>query len=312
MASWEQTQYSADFDTGKFDKSKFDILNNLFVGDDEDIATLSDSFTAISNFKFIGSGTAINPYQVRDWNELTKCINKPFSYFKLMNDIDKNSDWYSVDAGSDANGGLGFRTIVLLFGGFDGNGKTINDLYVKRDGEDYQGVFGTVRGPVHDLGINASIFSDGDYVGALAGNLDSVGSVYNCKTTGKVEGATKVGGMIGFQDDVTSLVKNCYSSVAVSGGDDVGGLVGRFLEGSCINCYSTGKVEGTTRVGGLIGSIGIGVAEDCFWDTETSQIGSSVAGSGLTTAQMQDVDTFSGASWDIEEVNNWTNEVWVI
>jgi len=36
-----------------------------------------------------------------------------------------------------------------------------------------------------------------------------------------------------------------------------------------------------------------------FWNTETSGQATSAGGIGKTTAQMQDIATFSGATWDI-------------
>jgi len=39
-----------------------------------------------------------------------------------------------------------------------------------------------------------------------------------------------------------------------------------------------------------------------FWDTETSGQASSAGGTGKTTAQMKDIATFSGATWDIVAV----------
>jgi len=41
-----------------------------------------------------------------------------------------------------------------------------------------------------------------------------------------------------------------------------------------------------------------------FWDTQTSGQPTSSGGTGKTTAQMKDIDTFSGAGWDIIAVAN--------
>jgi hypothetical protein len=57
-------------------------------------------------------------------------------------------------------------------------------------------------------------------------------------------------------------------------------------------------VTGTTLVGGLVG-VNIGTVSNSFWDTETNGQANSDGGTGKTTAEMQDITTFSGAAWNI-------------
>jgi hypothetical protein len=69
------------------------------------------------------------------------------------------------------------------------------------------------------------------------------------------------------------------------------------------NSYSTGKVAGTGKqqslyVGGLVG-YSIGTVSNSFWDIQTSGQATSAGGTGKTTAEMQNIDTFLGAAWDI-------------
>jgi hypothetical protein len=82
----------------------------------------------------------------------------------------------------------------------------------------------------------------------------------------------------------------------------VGGLVGNNW-GTVSNSYSTGSVTGDSRVGGLVGW-NEGTVSTSFWDTETSGQATSDGGTGKTTAEMQDIVTFSGATWDIIAVAN--------
>ena len=72
--------------------------------------------------------------------------------------------------------------------------------------------------------------------------------------------------------------------------------------GTASNSYSTGSVTGNTHVGGLLGR-NAGTVSNSFWDTQTSGQDNSAGGSGKTTAQMQDIDTFTGAGWDITAVS---------
>jgi len=97
----------------------------------------------------------------------------------------------------------------------------------------------------------------------------------------------------------------------VTGEDAVGGLVGCNRD-TVTNSYSTGTVAGYSNVGGLVGlNFAIRIHEDypaivsnSFWDTETSGQATSDGGIGKTTAEMQDIATFSGAGWDIFTVAN--------
>jgi hypothetical protein len=69
-----------------------------------------------------------------------------------------------------------------------------------------------------------------------------------------------------------------------------------------INSYSTGNVTGQIQTGGLAGADDGGTVSNSFWDMETSGQSTSAGGTGRTTAEMQDISTFTGASWDIVTV----------
>ena len=57
-------------------------------------------------------------------------------------------------------------------------------------------------------------------------------------------------------------------------------------------------MSGIEIVGGLVGWNDWTVT-DSFWDIETSGQATSTGGTGKTTAQLQDIATFLGATWDI-------------
>jgi The GLUG motif len=85
----------------------------------------------------------------------------------------------------------------------------------------------------------------------------------------------------------------------VTGDDNVGGLLGKNDNtGTVGSSYSTSNVTGNLHVGGLVGR-NQGSVSNSFWDTQTSGWGSSAGGTGKTTAQMMDIDTFTGVGWDI-------------
>ncbi len=129
----------------------------------------------------------------------------------------------------------------------------------------------------------------------------STGTVSNSYATGGVTGSAQVGGLTGKNSGTAS---NSYATGSVTGDDNVGGLVGKNDNtGTVSNSYSTGNVTGNLHVGGLVGR-NQGTVSNSFWDTQTSGQDSSDGGTGKTTAQMKDIDTFSGAGWDIVGVAN--------
>ncbi len=130
-------------------------------------------------------------------------------------------------------------------------------------------------------------------VGGLVG-WNREGTISKSYATGRVTGDNNVGGLVGKNSDTTS---NSYATGRVTGSDNVGGLAGRNDNtGTVSNSYSTGSVTGSTHVGGLMGR-NYGTVTNSFWDTETSGQGSSPAGTGKNTTEMQDITTFS--AWDI-------------
>jgi The GLUG motif len=136
----------------------------------------------------------------------------------------------------------------------------------------------------------------GGLVGWNDGGESTDGIVSKSYSAGSVTGNWGVGGLVGAN---YHTVDNSYSTASVTGYDYVGGLVG---VGGASNSYSTGSVTGgTADVGGLAGRGGISVTNS-FWDIQTSGKTTSNGGTGKTTAQMKDITTFSGATWNITAV----------
>jgi hypothetical protein len=189
------------------------------------------------------------------------------------------------------------------------------------------GLVGRSNGTVSDSYFSGSVTGN-DYVGGLVGDND--GTVSNSHSTGSVAGTWGVGGLVGSNykgtvsnsyssanvtgtccwvgglvgDSVHGTVSNSYSTGNVTGGDGAGGLIGNSSGGYVNNSYSSGNVTGNTSVGGLVGYNYRGSVYNSYWDTETSGQATSDGGIGKTTAQMQDIATFSGAGWNIIAVAN--------
>jgi len=147
---------------------------------------------------------------------------------------------------------------------------------------------------------SGSVVNGNSRVGGLAGCIHE-SNVSNSYSSGSINGDGLVGGLVGWNHKGT--VSNSYSTDSVTGSIYVGGLVGENREGTVSNSFSTGNVSGDWNVGGLMGANN-GTVTNSFWDTETSGQSTSAGGTGLNTTQMQDIDTFSGATWNIIEVAN--------
>jgi len=135
-----------------------------------------------------------------------------------------------------------------------------------------------------------------DYIGGLGGwCFDNTFS--QCFASGAVSGDDYISGFLGVgqQNDID----DCYATGAVNGDNFVAGFISYSYDAveTVDNCYSTGAVTGNTNDGGFMGFSTSTVA-NCFWDTETSGQAASAAGTGKTTSEMKDRDTFIDAGWD--------------
>jgi len=221
---------------------------------------------------------APGPIEVRDWYDLDAIRDNLGGSYLLTNDLDSTTAGYEELASETANQGKGWQPIgafITNYGyrGFDGildgQGYEIRDLFINRPDEDAVGLFCHVQ---------------------REGVIKNIGMV-NVTVIGRM----RVGGLVGLNGD--GNVSNSYATGSVSGSIDVGGLVG-LNDGTVSNSYSTGSVTGDAGIGGLVGNGGPTVINS-FWDIETSGQAASAGGTGKTTAEMQDMATFSGAAWEI-------------
>ena len=155
------------------------------------------------------------------------------------------------------------------------------------------GLVGECGGIVSNTYSAASVSGNFEVGGLIGQNHATVSKSYS---TGSVTGHEYVGGLVGWNHD--GIISNSYSSGRVDGESLVGGLVGH-NRGSVSSCYSTGNVTGLEDVGGMVGRNYQGTVSNSFWDIETSGQSTSAGGTGSTTAEMRDIDTFSGATWNI-------------
>jgi hypothetical protein len=147
---------------------------------------------------------------------------------------------------------------------------------------------------------------------------NSISSIFLSFSTGPVSGNWDVGGLAGTN---SGNILSSYSTGTVNGNTYVGGLVGSTYQSilsstyqsNISSSYSIGTVSGSKYVGGLLGYYydDNNIISSSFWDTQTSGQVSSAGGTGLSTAEMQNINTFLNAGWDfVEETDNGTEDIW--
>jgi PGF-CTERM protein len=234
--------------------------------------------------------------------------------YELTSDIDasETSEWNSGD-GFDPIGGYSSP----FTGTFDGQGHSISGLTIARDGTDYVGLFAIIGnlGEVRNVVLAGEAVTGENFVGGVAGRLDSQGEVENVGLDGgSIDGYDSVGGLVGkarnfatvtnsyVSSDVTSsypygdvgglvgwnvaTVSNVYMSGDVTGGSDgeVGGIVGYQNGGTVERAFVTGDVASSSgSVGGLVGEDNSGTVQYAYWDKGTTNQGSAVGSTDSTT-----------------------------
>ena len=173
----------------------------------------------------------------------------------------------------------------------------------------------------------------GRYVGGLVG--DNTGTVLSSYSAGTVIGTSRVGGFVGYnQGTITSsysigpitgddyliggfvgynkgAITSSYSIGPITAyGYDIGGFVGD-NKGTIMSSYSIGSITAYGYdIGGFVG-YNKGAILSSFWDVDTSGWSSSDGGTGLTTSQLKNINTYLDSGWDFEnETLNGTEDTW--
>ena len=168
-------------------------------------------------------------------------------------------------------------------GTFDGNGKTIRNLFISSTSDEI-GFFGyaadcriknitfdnaKVKGNdnsstgilagcagscvIENIKTTGNCSVEGKYeTGGIAGRAN--GNISNCENHAIVNGLHSVGGIVGICFDSENSITSCANYGAITGTDQfVGGIIGYFGEGSLQNSANYGNITGDARVGNLIG-----------------------------------------------------------
>ena len=205
----------------------------------------------------------------------------PSASATLTENIDLSEFCHAADASKKINE-LSWTPIGKYYGTFDGNGKTIRNLYINATSPT-AGFFGYLGGgSIKNITFdNAKVKSTGYCTGILAGDASSCmieniktlvscsvegnrltggivgsakGNISNCENHAAVDGTNFVGGIVGSNDGSDNSITSCANYGAVTGTESsVGGIVGYFPFGTIQNCANFGDVTGADIVGNLIG-----------------------------------------------------------
>lgn len=231
-----------------------------------------------------GSGTQIDPYKIetpQHLRQLAADVNNGNKYEgKCFIMVSSFSCWiepftpiggkyYTEGSGSDQS--TGSRQFC---GNFNGNGKTISDLYIRPTEDFYAiGLFGELGSGAHvsnltiaSSQITTTIMGWGN-CGAIAGAVNNGANIYNCHVkegvvvsvdpddlAQNVQTNREFGGIVG---ENMGTIHSCTSMATVTNADidgvnTLGGIVGNNL-GQVWSCVSLATVTGSNKVGGIAG-----------------------------------------------------------
>ncbi|MFA7545492.1 MAG: hypothetical protein WCY49_07055 [Anaerovoracaceae bacterium] len=204
-----------------------------------------------------GSGTIEDPYLIATPEQLHNLRNFPSAYFKQVRHLNlaphilEDFSWYDPIGGWQPFGPVWGDPFN---GYFDGNGYTIQNMFINRPSVAHQGFF-TGLGPtasIHNLKILNATVTGGQKAGLLAGYING-STVDDIVLSGSVTGNGRTGGITGESTGASALISDIVFTGTVTGlGWLTGGAVG-FNSGNWQNCTVQAVVECSGGGGGFAG-----------------------------------------------------------
>ena len=267
-----------------------------------------------------GDGSVDKPYEISSAAELAwfrDYVNNESQYVSatLTEDIDLSEFCHAADAATNTEE-LSWVPIGngrMYCGTFDGNGKTIRNLYINSTIM-FKGFFGYANGgSIKNITFDNAKVKNTHYngTGILIGafekcTIENIKTLANCS----VEGTYNTGGIAGTG---TGNISNCENRAMVNGTNNVGGIVGNSSDNTISSCANYGAVTGTEcNVGGMVGFFISGTIQNCAnygdisgADCVGNQIGyaatvnlNNVLGIGNVTATTSQSGLLAGLIWD--------------
>ena len=218
-----------------------------------------------------GTGTAEDPYLISDASQLrwfASQVNdngKNSICAQLTNDIDLNNvEWTPIGKFSSS----------AYKGTFDGQYHEIKNLKITGSASNHYGLFGVVStGTVKNLTVSGEVVISGSGsstygIAAIAGSLNSTGTIENCINKATVSGNYNTAGIVGYIGSRGGTIKSCANLGNISGSNNVGGIVGYAYNKVTVDqCYNRGAIEATvSKAGGIVGYMNDGSAKfsNCY------------------------------------------------
>jgi len=183
-------------------------------------------------------------------------------------------------------------------GTFDGNNKTITNLYINAS-QNYMGLFGyTDEGTIKNLTFEyANVTKTNNYAGVLVGKAFRGSTLQNIKisNTCQIKGGKYTGGIAGYLD---GNAYNCVNCATVQGIQNIGGLCGHYSGNSMTACANYGNVTASSlAVGGLVGYFDSGTIQDCanYGDVKGTERVAGMAGT-VSKGKIQNVFSYGNIS----------------
>jgi uncharacterized protein YjdB len=233
---------------------------------------------------------------------------------------------YTLEADLDFmnNPSWGGGDATKFTGVFDGANHAISNLVINGTGNTH-GLFGYLSGAavVKNLGIaSGSISTTGVIVGGFAGKMEGTAAIIGCYNKASVSSTggnmNQVGGIVGWSIAGTDCkIIACYNTGRIQGASYVGGIVG-YATGvlNVTACYNTGNVTGTgtvSLVAGIVPDVSTNNFITACYNTGTIACGAGSADEGapigannnnkrvacyaLTNTNNANVMQFSGTAW---------------
>ena len=218
-----------------------------------------------------GDGSVDKPYEISSAAELAwfrDYVNYESQYVSatLTEDIDLSEFCHAADAATNTEE-LSWDPIGngrMYCGMFDGNGKTIRNLYINSTIMN-KGFFGYANsGSIKNITFDNAKVKNTHYngTGILTGvfvkcTIENIKTLANCS----VEGTENTGGIAGVG---AGNISNCENRAMVNGTNNVGGIVGNASDNTISSCANYGAVTGTeSNVGGMVGYFSSGTIQNC-------------------------------------------------
>lgn len=249
-----------------------------------------------------GDGTRHRPYiicSVPQFHAINSNASFLLSNFKLSADLDFNP--YSVGitanplppqftclemgsnfmplgyAAASCNTGtkvMTWNTVTPFSGTFDGGNFVMKNLRFRKDSLQYVGIFAKIYSSSQDIGnfhVDKAEIEGSDYVGLLAGHVDSAGTgtneVFIRQITAEAidvqargsAAQSNVGGLVGYMEDGNLFQINIKKSTVRGDGSRVGGILGSTINvllnhvGAEVDIENNSSINGKLDIGGVIG-----------------------------------------------------------